>query len=106
MDIDEALTTTDAHRRWVRRNWGLVVAVAATSVAAVIGVTASTGGQDPVKPAPIEQPNQKEQPNQPDSQGIFADIHGWIVNDNACCTSAYAVSHVNHRWRQRQFRQC
>jgi hypothetical protein len=60
-------------RRRVRRNRGLVAAAAAASVAVVIGVTAAVGGQDPVEPAPIEQPNQ------PDSQGIFADIHGWMV---------------------------
>ena len=51
----------------VRRNRGLVAAVAAAAVAAVIGI-ATVGGRDPVEPAPIERPNQ-----------IFAEIHGWIV---------------------------
>lgn len=83
MDIDDAITTTDAHRRRVRRNRGLVVAVAAASVAVVIGVATSVDGQDPVEPPPSEQPNQVGQSNQPDSEGIFADFQGWIVYGGA-----------------------
>jgi hypothetical protein len=62
-------------RRRVRRHRGLVAAAAVAAV--VIGVTAAVGGQDPVEPAPIQQPDQ------PDSEDIFADIHGWIVYGGA-----------------------
>lgn len=60
-------------RRRVRRNRGLLAGAAAAAVAVVLGVTAAVGGlEDRAGPAPVEQPTSN-------SEGIFADIHGWIV---------------------------
>lgn len=61
-------------RRRVRRNRAVVVGAAVAAVTVIIGVTATVGGQDRVEPAPVEQPNRP-----PNSEGIFANIQGWIV---------------------------
>ncbi|HSV41474.1 MAG TPA: hypothetical protein VLI04_22105 [Nocardioidaceae bacterium] len=62
-------------RRRVRRNRWLAVSAAA-AVAVDLGVTAATIGQDREG---SNGPDPVEQSNQPNSEGIFADIHGWIV---------------------------